>query len=103
MFEDLLDFARPYTTAIVVAIVLGWLLVPSVTAWVFKVQRDRARAELALQDAEARSLQQRLLVAESEASRYAREFREFQAWVQAHPAPKDPEALRQWLLDAGKR
>ena len=103
MFEDLLDFARPYTTALVVAIVLGWLLVPSVTAWVFKMQRDKARAELALQESEVRTLQQRLAVAESENEKAARRLLEFQVWVKDHPAPKDPEALRRWLLEAGKR
>ena len=103
MFEDLLDFARPYTTALVVAIVLGWLLVPSVTAWVFKTKLDKARAELALQKAEVRTLQQRLVVAESENEKAARRLLEFQVWVKDHPAPKDSEGLRRWLLEAGKR
>lgn len=101
MFDlgDLLDGVQT------VAILISSFLVVAViaTCAILYHQRNDARAEVARLQAEAAHWQVVATNALTEAKRHREEFAQFKAWVAANPAPKDPEALRRWILEAGKR
>lgn len=101
--DDLLDFAAPWLRWIAFASIALLVLGPAFMAMVYKDQRDAARAEIEIREVEVRAMRQRLVLADSEIDRKTRELKEFQQWVATNPAPKDPEKLRVWLLQVGRR
>lgn len=99
-FDDFMDTAQLIGILFSVVAVLAGII----TCTVYKSQRDEARATIQQMKAEAQALQIRLDRTILDADRVRREDAQaLQAWAAAHPAPRDPEALRQWLIQAARR
>jgi len=97
--EGLLDGVE---TALIVGLLVLFAAAMG-AGYVFRNQRNAARAELALVRAQAEAYANAATLAQAEAKRHRDEFKAYQAWVSANPAPKDPEALRRWIIEAGKK
>lgn len=96
---DFLDSVRLAIWGALVAIII----VTGVCAGVWRHQRNAAREQLMAMRSEAELWRVKAKAAVLEAERHRVEFDGFKAWVSENPAPKDPEALRRWMLEAGRR
>jgi predicted lipase len=101
--RELWDSIRSTIQTALVVILLAALLVTGSAAMVYRYQRNSARAEVQRMVDEQKAQQLRVESALREADRTRKEFKTYREWIQDHPAPRDPEALRLWIQEAVRR